>query len=140
VAELHKARASRIAEPESAIRALQRSLAHARDEVDTNSKLHAKKEHGDKMEALDKQKFALAKAINERESRTHELENEKARSEEELAELEEEERRGDVYGQADDTVLKLKPYRSLGIELKEDEAGGYSQAMIRECSFWAILG
>src|SRR5690606_7599685 len=116
VAEIQKARASRVAESEAAIRALQRSLAHARDEVDTNAKLHAKKEHGNKMYALDKQKFALAKAINERESRTHELENEKARLEEELAELEEEERRGDVYGQADDTVLKLKLYRSMGIE------------------------
>lgn len=108
LARIEKLRQQKLLESEKAIRDLQFALKHVKEEADTNVGLHARKDHGNKMYTLDKEKFALAKAINERESKTHELENEKARLEERLAELEEDDRRGEVYGNIDDTVQVVR--------------------------------
>lgn len=93
----------------------------------------AKAEHGQNMLRLDREKFSLAKNINELESSSHHLEGQLARLREELESIDGEDAMQTAMMQAEDgTLLKLKVYRSLGIEIQEDGAGGYNKAVIRK--------
>lgn len=89
------------------------------------------------MDRLESEKFSLAKAVNEAESETHRLEGELARLREELERVEAEDVERVAVGEDEGgEVLKLKVYRSLGIELEEDEkTGEVKKAIVSKC-FW----
>ena len=108
---------------------------------------------------LDREKFSLAKNINELESGSHALETTLSRLRDELENVgneedinnKENENTDDAtmylspfYGDADaDGRLRLKVYRGLGIDLVEDGSGGYSKAVVRMCFYFGgslILG
>lgn len=116
----------------------------------------SKKEHGANMLRLDREKFSLAKNINELESSSHHLEGQLARLKEELEQVDGEDAMQTAMMEAEDGTLyetlsdakvsgeistdgcgrrlKLKVYRSLGIDIQEDGAGGYNKAVIRKIS------
>jgi kinetochore protein Spc24 len=95
------------------------------------------------MLTLDREKFSLAKNINELESGSHALETTLARLKEELENVGAEE---DVNNKENentddatmyllslriDRSLRLKVYRGLGIDIVEDGSGGYGKAVVR---------
>lgn len=86
------------------------------------------------MLALDREKFQLAKSINELESSTHTLEGKLQQLKEELEMVDAEDVLADPKMVAeDDVLLKLKVYRSLGIEVEQDEdvPGVFTKAIVR---------
>ncbi|KAG8528536.1 kinetochore-associated Ndc80 complex subunit spc24 [Bacidia gigantensis] len=96
-------------------------------------------DHASRIVELDNEKFRVAKA-------TSDLENEGERLEQELESLKNRLHDLDVQGvEGDDTVrarrevddptiLKLKVYRTLGIDVEPDSAGNYNKAVIRNSS------
>ena len=81
---------------------------------------------------LDRTKFTLAKQINDLESSTHLLEIKLQSLKEELDMIDTEDALSDPRNVAeDDVVLKLKVYRSLGIEVEMDEGGVFEKAVVR---------
>lgn len=90
------------------------------------------------MMELDREKFALAKEIQEADQKIHELHEEKARIDDDIAKVEEEMEK--LEGETkDETALKLKIYRGLGVELVKDEEGNYTKAVLRKLSCWLML-
>lgn len=86
------------------------------------------------MLALDREKFQLAKSINELESSNHALEGKVQQAKEELEMVEADDVLSDPKIVAeDDVLLKLKVYRSLGIEVEQDEEvpGVFTKAIVR---------
>lgn len=100
----------------------------------------AKAEHGQNMLLLDREKFSLAKNINELESSSHHLEGQLARLKEELESDGEDAIQTALMEAEDGTLLKLKVYRSLGIEIQEDGAGGYNKVVIRKSCLVLSVG
>ncbi|KAH0612633.1 uncharacterized protein H6S33_009013 [Morchella sextelata] len=114
------------------LRALARKMDIAKQSMEASVAAASKKEHGAKMIQLDREKFSLAKNINELESSSHHLESQLARLKEELEQVDGEDAMANAMMEAEDgTLLKLKVYRSLGIDIQEDGAGGYNKAVIR---------
>ncbi|KAI5779237.1 Spc24 subunit of Ndc80-domain-containing protein [Geopyxis carbonaria] len=132
LATLRAARAKQADELRSHLRLLTRKADVAEQSVASSEAALRARNHGANMVALDREKFALAKSVNEIESNTHALEGQLARLREELEEVDAEdpEERA-VLESEDGTLLKLKVYRSLGIDVQEDGAGGYNKAVIR---------
>jgi len=118
------------------LRALSRKMEISKQSMEATASTAGRKEHGANMLRLDREKFALAKGINELESSAHGLEGQLARLKEELEQVDGEDPMQSALVEAGDgTLLKLKVYRSLGIDLQEDGAAGYSKAVIRGFSF-----
>jgi len=118
------------------LRALSRKMEISKQSMEATASTAGRKEHGANMLRLDREKFALAKGINELESSAHGLEGQLARLKEELEQVDGEDPMQSALVEAGDgTLLKLKVYRSLGIDLQEDGAAGYSKAVIRGVSF-----
>lgn len=89
------------------------------------------------MVELDTQKFRIAKAASDYEIECERLEAELETLKARLAELEEQGVEGDESARRereanDATVLRLKIYRSLGIDAEADENGNYNKAVIRD--------
>ena len=113
----------------------------SKQSMEATASTAGRKEHGANMLRLDREKFALAKGINELESSAHGLEGQLARLKEELEQVDGEDPIQSALVEAGDgTLLKLKVYRSLGIELQEDGAAGYSKAVIRGFPFSPFPG
>ena len=111
--------------------ALSRSLEVSKSAAQAAQQAVEKKQHGDTMIQLDREKFSLAKGINDIESNCHNLEGTLARLKEELEMLDQESpMQSNQAHSEDETVLRLRVYRSLGIQLEDDGAGGYSKAVI----------
>ncbi|KAL7269864.1 putative kinetochore protein spc24 [Rhizina undulata] len=114
---------------------LMRSLSRIRDvtkqscEASMNSS--SRKEHGQTMLKLDKEKFSLAKKVNDIDSGMHALEGQLARLREELEAVDSEDAVQQAMEAEDGTVLRLKVYRSLGMDIEGDGAGGYNKVVIR---------
>lgn len=126
-------RAKTLVDSRNLLRALSRRVDIARQSMEAAIAAAAKAEHGQNMLRLDREKFSLAKNINELESSSHHLEGQLARLREELESIDGEDAMQTAMMQAEDgTLLKLKVYRSLGIEIQEDGAGGYNKAVIRK--------
>ncbi|KAK9450676.1 Spc24 subunit of Ndc80-domain-containing protein [Limtongia smithiae] len=123
------------------LRSLSRRLELAKAAVSTPASPR-RRQHTSRMLALDRQKFALAKNINDLESAYNSSEATLARLNDELNKLRNEDVLETESGaQQDSTVavnmltllscrLLLKVYRSLGISLEPDDAGGYSRAVV----------
>ncbi|MCJ1256460.1 kinetochore-associated Ndc80 complex subunit spc24 [Lignoscripta atroalba] len=133
---LQQARDLRIREAESALKKLSRTLSTLSNHHAETLSSHSPGSHASQIVELDTQKFRTAKAASELEIEGERLEQELEGLKGRLAELEgqgvegsEELRRG-REGE-DEVVLKLKVYRSLGIDVEADKAGNYNKAVIR---------
>ncbi|KAK7207067.1 Spc24 subunit of Ndc80-domain-containing protein [Myxozyma melibiosi] len=113
------------------LRALSRRTELAKSAV-TSLSSPSKRNHTERMLALDREKFALAKTINELESAYHSSETTLARLNNDLEKLRSEDvLASESSAQQDSTILLLKVYRSLGVSLESDDIGGYSKAVVR---------
>ena len=89
------------------------------------------------MVEMDTQKFRVAKAASDAEVEGERLEGERDALRARLAELDAQGVEGDEASRAarraaeDPLVLRLKVYRSLGIDVEPDDKGGYSKAVVR---------
>ena len=107
---------------------LSRTLENAKNRLEGT---RSPTDHGMVMNALDREKFGLAKGINELESQTHVLESTMHRLQSDLENLEMDVTKEPAAFEHDEaTVLKLSVYRDLGITLKENQ-GVYDRAIIR---------
>jgi len=112
------------------LRALSRKLEIAKTAAARPPGAPDEHTHTQNMVALDREKFALAKNINELEQGVSSLVAGLQQVKDEIVALEAEEAEEEVP--PDQTVLKLQICRSLGIELVEDAFGNYTK--VRICS------
>jgi kinetochore protein Spc24 len=96
---------------------------------------HSATAHASEIATLDTQKFRIAKSANDLEIESERLSSQLADLQARLQELEiqgvdggDNARRGLVD---DEISLKLKVYRTLGVDVDRDEKGQYSKAVIR---------
>lgn len=112
---------------------LSRSLENARNQYQATCD-SVEVDHGTVMNALDREKFGLAKGINDLEGQTHSLESQLRRIQHELDTLNEDvTKEPAAFDHEESTVLKLSVYRDLGIALHED-GGTYTRAVVRGAS------
>ncbi|KAL1965515.1 hypothetical protein VTN77DRAFT_5598 [Rasamsonia byssochlamydoides] len=136
LATLKQSRELRIREAEAALRKLSRNLKALETTHEETVAAHDPAKHAAEIIELDTQKFRIAKAASELEIESERLESELELLKERLAELEAQGLEGDEAArrerEADDaTILRLKIYRSLGIDVEADENGNYHKAIIR---------
>lgn len=128
-------RGMRIAAAEDALRRLARTHATLSTQHRELMSSHDSADHASEIMALDTKKFRTAKAANDLEGENERLGGELERLKMRLAELEGQGVEGDERArrqrEADDpTVLRLWLYRSLGIQLEQDERGEYRKAVV----------
>ncbi|EAW18896.1 kinetochore Spc24 family protein [Aspergillus novofumigatus IBT 16806] len=133
---LQQSRELRMRDAESALRKLSRNLHALTAQHEEAVSAHDSAKHAAQMVELDTKKFRIAKAATELEIESERLEGELEMLKERLAELEAQGLEGDEATrrerEADDaTILRLKIYRSLGIDIEADEAGNFGKAVIR---------
>ncbi|TGZ84725.1 Spc24-domain-containing protein [Ascodesmis nigricans] len=129
--QLRTTREKIVIDQRNVLRLLSRKAEVAESSLQSSLSAAKERKHSEKMLTAEREKFNLAKAVNELESTTHALEGQLARLRKELEGIEavdvlKEEVEGD-----DGITLKLRLYRSLGIELEEDEAGVWTKAVVR---------
>lgn len=128
-----KQRQSRRQESRATLLELSRSLESAQNQLQS-TKDSVEVDHDTLMNGLDREKFGLAKGINDLESTNHSLESQLARLQSELANLETNpEKIPGAFNKDESTVLKLNVYRDLGIQFKE-ENGVYTKAIVRSAN------
>ncbi|KAL9101629.1 MAG: hypothetical protein Q9163_003127 [Psora crenata] len=93
-------------------------------------------DHASHIVELDTEKFRIAKTASDLEIEGERLEQELEGLKNRLHELDEQGVEGDEAAKArrevdDPTILRLKVYRSLGIDIETDSAGNYNKAVIR---------
>ncbi|BFZ59425.1 putative kinetochore protein spc24 [Saitoella coloradoensis] len=132
--DIAESRERRRDETRLALKELSRALALEKSTYDSLVNSPSREEHASSMLAADRQKFSLAKSINDVESELQSEEAKLQRLKDELIALEQEDPSDDSSAKAaadNIAVLKLRVYRSLGIDLEEDGAGGFAKAHIR---------
>ncbi|XXG94384.1 putative kinetochore protein spc24 [Hypoxylon texense] len=134
---LRQARELRIREAETSLKKLGRSLNTLQSQHEELTSAHSSSAHASEISRLDTQKFRIAKAASDLEIETERLSSQQADLAARLQELElqglegspDDARRDPVD---DEVLLRLKVYRSLGIELERDEKDGeFSRAIVR---------
>ncbi|KAI9833134.1 MAG: kinetochore-associated Ndc80 complex subunit spc24 [Thelocarpon superellum] len=133
---LQQARDLRLREAESAMKKLSRNLATLQHHHDENKSSHSSHEHASQILALDTQKFRVAKSAADLEIESERCEQELDTLKARLADLD---LQGVDGGETergkreleDEVLLKLKVYRSLGIDIEADGTGAYNKAVIR---------
>jgi len=132
---LQQARDLRIRESESALKKLSRTLTTLNSHHQENLSSHSTTTHSSEIATLDTQKFRIAKAANDLEIESERLSSQLVDLQARLQELEVQGMDGGDSvrrGLVDDEIsLKLKVFRSMGIEIERDERGEYSKAVIR---------
>ncbi|TLS30485.1 hypothetical protein PpBr36_02902 [Pyricularia pennisetigena] len=132
-AVLNQARELRLREAESSLKKLSRQLNTVQSQYEELTLQHSSAAHASEMARLDTQKFRTAKAASDLEVETERLSSQAADLAARLQELELQGVEGEP-GAADpvedEVLLRLKVYRSLGIEL-EREGEEWSRAVIR---------
>ncbi|KAG4301569.1 hypothetical protein PCANB_001749 [Pneumocystis canis] len=115
------------------LKVLQRELELSKSLALTSQNSPSRAKHTSVMLAMDRDKFSLAKNINELESSIHTMDATYSRLKEELELLESEDIMKDTQELMtdDSTLLRLKIYRTLGIDLFEDDVGNYTKVIIR---------
>jgi len=90
--------------------------------------------HAQEILALDTAKFRVAKQASELEIEGERLGSELRSLNSQLENLEKEgvEGRAATETAEDETVLKLRVYRSLGIEVEREESGEFARAVVRD--------
>ncbi|RAL13754.1 Spc24-domain-containing protein [Aspergillus homomorphus CBS 101889] len=136
LATLQQSRELRMREAESALRKLSRHLSALNNQHEEAMAAHDAGRHAAEMVELDTKKFRVAKAATELEIESERLETELEMLKERLAELEAQGVEGDEPTRReremdDATLLRLKIYRSLGVDIEADETGNFNKAIIR---------
>ena len=150
LSNLQQSREYRIKDVESALRKLSRNLNALSAQHEEAAIAHDSAKHAAEIVELDTQKFRIAKAASDLEIETERLEGELEMLKERLADLEAQGLEGDEATrrerEADDATmyvlavirrwiltdrLRLKIYRSLGIDIEPDDAGNFNKAVIR---------
>ncbi|KKZ64169.1 hypothetical protein GX50_08806 [[Emmonsia] crescens] len=133
---LQQSRDLRTREAEISLRKLARNLNTLSAQYADNVSSHDPARHAASIVELDTKKFRIAKAASELEIESERLEGELEMLKARLAELDAQGLEGDELARRereldDSTILRLKIYRSLGIDVEADEAGNYNKAIIR---------
>ncbi|KAG2413465.1 hypothetical protein HFD88_002654 [Aspergillus terreus] len=133
---LQQSRDLRMRDAESALRKLSRHLHSLTAQHNEAVAAHDSSKHAADMVELDTKKFRIAKSATELENESDRLESELEMLKERLADLEAQGLEGDEATrrerEADDaTILRLKIYRSLGVDIEADESGTFNKAVIR---------
>ncbi|KAL5364175.1 Spc24 subunit of Ndc80-domain-containing protein [Aspergillus floccosus] len=133
---LQQSRDLRMRDAESALRKLSRHLHSLTAQHNEAVAAHDSSKHAADMVELDTKKFRIAKSATELENESDRLESELEMLKERLADLEAQGLEGDEVTrrerEADDaTILRLKIYRSLGVDIEADESGMFNKAVIR---------
>ncbi|PYH49242.1 kinetochore Spc24 family protein [Aspergillus saccharolyticus JOP 1030-1] len=136
LATLQQSRELRMREAESALRKLSRHLSALNNQQEEALAAHDAGKHAAEMVELDTKKFRIAKAATELEIESERLEGELEMLKERLADLEAQGVEGDEPTRReremdDATLLRLKIYRSLGVDIEADETGNFNKAVIR---------
>ncbi|RDW91977.1 hypothetical protein BP5796_01371 [Coleophoma crateriformis] len=131
---LQQARDLRVREAESALKKLSRQLTTLHNHHDELVSSNSSAAHASEIATLDTKKFRIAKTANDLEIESERLSSQLADLQAKLQELELQGVDGRDMAKRpqieDETSLKLKVYRSLGIDI-ERENGEYSKAIIR---------
>lgn len=142
---LQQARELRLREAETSLKRLSRQLNTLSSQHDDLVAAHSSTDHASRIARLDTQKFRIAKAANDAEAETERLAQQAADLAARLQELELQGVEGDgtVTGEDgvsrgskdpvdDEVLLRLKVYRSLGIDIERDDRDGeWSRAVVR---------
>ncbi|KAI9747103.1 MAG: kinetochore-associated Ndc80 complex subunit spc24 [Lichina confinis] len=133
---LQQARDLRLREADSRLKRLYRNLASQQSQHHETVATHNSAEHASRILELDTQKFRIAKSAADLEIESERLQQEFDSLRTRLIELEMQGLEGGELERGkreleDETILKLKVYRSLGIEVESDGAGSYRKAVIR---------
>ncbi|KXX82169.1 putative kinetochore protein SPC24 [Madurella mycetomatis] len=136
---LQQARELRLREAETSLRRLARSLGTLSSQHAELTASHSSAEHASEIARLDTQKFRIAKAASDLEMETERLQAQLAELNARLQELELQGVEGGVGDGAgagglveDEVLLRLKVYRSLGMEIERDSKDGeFSRVVVR---------
>ncbi|KAF1992285.1 Spc24-domain-containing protein [Aulographum hederae CBS 113979] len=132
---LGEARSLRLSALQSDLKTLSRRLNTVSSQHAISTKTYNPAEHASEILRLDTEKFRVAKEVTEAESEGGRLEEELRACRRVLEEVEGEGIEGgvdEVSSDQDEILLKLKVYRTLGIDIEQDEASGsYRKAVIR---------
>jgi kinetochore protein Spc24, fungi type len=139
LATLSQARDLRVREAESSLKRLARQLHTLQTQHEELTSSHSSTAHASEIARLDTQKFRIAKAASDLEMDAERLSSQHADLAARLQELElqgvegppeEAARRRDPVD--DEVLLRLKVYRSLGIEIERDgKDGEFTKAVVR---------
>ncbi|KAI1381789.1 Spc24 subunit of Ndc80-domain-containing protein [Hypoxylon crocopeplum] len=136
---LRQARELRIRDAETSLKKLGRSLNTLQTQHEELTSTHSSSAHASEISRLDTQKFRTAKAASDLEMEAERLSSQQADLAARLQELELQGLEGSPDEAAkrrdsvdDEVLLRLKVYRSLGIDLERDEKDGeFSRAIVR---------
>ncbi|KAL7628939.1 putative kinetochore protein spc24 [Parahypoxylon ruwenzoriense] len=136
---LSQARELRIKDAESSLKKLARSVNTLQVQHEELTSAHSSSAHASEISRLDTQKFRIAKAVSDLEMEAERLSSQQADLATRLQELELQGLEGSPEEAAkrrdpvdDEVLLRLKVYRSLGIDLERDEKDGeFSRAIVR---------
>lgn len=144
---LQQARDLRLRESETNLKKLARTLSTLQSQHAEVISSHSSAEHASLISRLDTQKFRIAKNVSDLEMETERLQTQLAELQARLQELElqgvdggdpaalsgENGNGGQVMRSVEDEVLlRLKVYRSLGIEIERDDKDGeFTRAVVR---------
>lgn len=137
---LQQARDLRLREAESSLKKLSRTLNTLGSQHQELVSTHSSATHASEISRLDTQKFRTAKAASDLEMETERLQAQLAELNARLQELEMQGvDGGDVAvgnsgtgGVEDEVLLRLKVYRSLGIEIERDSKDGdFNRVVVR---------
>ncbi|ORY65016.1 Spc24 subunit of Ndc80-domain-containing protein [Pseudomassariella vexata] len=136
---LSQARDLRVRDAESSLKKLSRHLSTIQSQHEELASSHSSTTHASEISRLDTQKFRIAKACSDLEMEAERLGSTQADLAARLQELEmqgvegpadEAARRRDPV--EDEVLLRLKVYRSLGIDIERDgKDGEFAKAVIR---------
>ncbi|KAL8762201.1 MAG: hypothetical protein Q9184_001759 [Pyrenodesmia sp. 2 TL-2023] len=133
---LQQARDLRIRDAENALKKLSRNFQNLATQHHETASAHSSTEHASQIVELDTRKFRVAKAASDLEIEGERLEQELEGLKERLHGLDLQGLEGDEATRTkreleDPTILKLKVFRSLGIDADPDSTGAYNKATIR---------
>ncbi|CCG84565.1 protein of unknown function [Taphrina deformans PYCC 5710] len=112
---------------------LSRTLENAKSRLQV-TRSSTEIDHDAMMNSLDREKFGLAKGINDLESKNHVLESHLRRLQDEVENMDEDvSKEPAAFDHDESTVLKLSVFRDLGISLIEEQ-GTYGRAVIRSAN------
>ncbi|KAI4155959.1 MAG: hypothetical protein LQ340_000626 [Diploschistes diacapsis] len=134
--DIHTTRDLRIREAESALKKLSRTHNLLSSHHTETLASHSSATHASHIVELDTQKFRIAKAASDLEIESDRLEAELDGLKSRLQELDLQGVEGDDTARQkregeDETVLKLKVYRTLGIDIELEEGGKVGKAVVR---------
>ncbi|CAI6098339.1 hypothetical protein V2G26_000953 [Clonostachys chloroleuca] len=134
---LQQARDLHLRDEETSLKKLNRQLNTLTSQYEDLSTAHSSADHASKISRLDTKKFRTAKAASDAEMEAERLAQQAADLNARLQELELQGVEGDEAARRrdavdDEVLLRLKVYRSLGIDIERDERDGeWSKAVVR---------